>query len=77
MNKVKIVKKRGVLGGQPTIEGTRIGVYHIASFLANDMSITDIKNAYPHLTDQQIEAAFLYLEQRARKERAKLEPQTS
>lgn len=67
-----IIQRKDVLGGKPVIKGTRISVDIIGSYIANNMSVSDIKFAYPHLTDQQIHAALHYLENRARLEGQKI-----
>lgn len=70
----QIIQKKGLLGGKPTIKGTRISVDHIATYLTHGYGVKDIKEAYPSLTDTQIQAAFDYLDEKVHKERKKLEP---
>jgi len=64
----EIVRKRGILGGRPTIAGTRISVSQIAGYVANGHGATDIRRDFPHLTSAQITAALRYLDERANKE---------
>jgi len=46
--------------GKPCIKGTRIWVSLILDFLANGMSIKEILEEYPHLTEEDIRAAIAY-----------------
>ena len=49
-----------VLSGTPCIRGTRIPAHDVAEMLANGDGIEAIRNAWPVLTEEQIEAAALY-----------------
>jgi uncharacterized protein (DUF433 family) len=49
-----------VLGGKPTIKGTRISVQFILELLAAEMSIDEILAEYPHLTREDVLAAINY-----------------
>lgn len=44
--------------GKPCIRGTRIWVSLILDFLANGMTIKEILEEYPHLTEEDIRAAI-------------------
>ena len=46
--------------GKPCIRGTRIWVSLILDFLANGMTIKEILDEYPHLTEEDIRAAIAY-----------------
>ncbi len=46
--------------GKPCIRGTRIWVSLILDFLANGMTIAEIIEEYPHLTEEDIRAAIAY-----------------
>lgn len=46
--------------GKPCIRGTRIWVSLILDFLANGMSIQEVLEEYPHLTEEDIRAAMAY-----------------
>lgn len=46
--------------GDPCIRGTRIPVATILGSLADGMTAEEIKEAYPQLTDQDIQAALGY-----------------
>jgi uncharacterized protein (DUF433 family) len=55
---VSITSDPLVMLGKPVIAGTRITVELILEKLASDDSISDILDAYPHLTHQGVEAAI-------------------
>jgi uncharacterized protein (DUF433 family) len=42
-----IVEDRDLLGGQPTVKGTRLSVSHILACLAEGMSAQEIAQDYP------------------------------
>lgn len=46
--------------GKPCIKGTRIWVSLILDFLASGMTIKEILDEYPHLTEEDIRAAIAY-----------------
>ena len=46
--------------GKPCIRGTRIWVSLILDFLANGMTIVEILEEYPHLSEEDIRAAIAY-----------------
>ncbi len=46
--------------GEPCIRGSRIWVSLILDFMANGMSIKEILEEYPHLTEEDIRAAIAY-----------------
>jgi uncharacterized protein (DUF433 family) len=53
--------------GKPCISGTRISVYDILSWLANGMTISQIKEDFPELSDNQIKACLAYAADREHK----------
>ena len=55
-----IVADDAVLSGTPCISGTRIPAHEIAEMLANGDGIAAIRDAWPALTEEQIEGAALY-----------------
>ena len=63
-----------VLGGAPCIEGTRIPAHDIAEMLANGDSVARVMEAYPALTEEQIEAASLYARAYPRRGRPRRQP---
>ena len=55
-----ITTDEAVLGGAACIKGTRIPAHDIAEMLANGDDSRAIREAYPALVEEQIEAAALY-----------------
>ena len=55
-----ITTDEAVLGGAACIRGTRIPAHDIAEMLANGDDMRAIREAYPALVEEQIEAAALY-----------------
>ena len=53
-----IVGKRG---GKPCIVGSRVTIYDIFSFLASEMTIRQILDDFPYLTEEDIIACFVYV----------------
>ena len=49
-----------VLGGAACVKGTRIPAHDIADMLANGDDLRAIREAYPALVEEQVEAAALY-----------------
>ena len=49
-----------VLSGTPCVRGTRIPAHDVADMLANGDEVSAIRDAWPVLTEQQIEVAALY-----------------
>ncbi|HZK77128.1 MAG TPA: DUF433 domain-containing protein [Candidatus Kapabacteria bacterium] len=58
MNQSLISSDPAVMRGKPIIAGTRITVELILEKLASGDSISDILDAYPHLTHAGVEAAI-------------------
>jgi len=56
----RIVVDPKVMVGKPVIKGTRIPVDAIIKRLADGMSIRDILEEYPNLTENDIKAALRY-----------------
>ena len=46
--------------GQPCIRGMRITVYDIFEYLASGMTVAEILNDFPELTETDIRACFAY-----------------
>ena len=51
------------LNGRPCIKGTRITVYDILDYLSAGMSVADIVDNYPPLTEEDVKAALNFLKQ--------------
>jgi uncharacterized protein (DUF433 family) len=49
-----------VLAGKPVIKGTRISVELILRMLSQGISVEEILEEYPHLTEEDIKAALAY-----------------
>jgi uncharacterized protein (DUF433 family) len=57
-----------ILLGKPTIKGTRISVELLLELLGKGWSIQDILASYPHLTNEDLQAVFMYLRDCIREE---------
>lgn len=53
--------------GKPCVNGTRISVYDILSWLASGMMLNEILEDYPELTKIQIQACLSYAADREHK----------
>ncbi len=60
MAEVKIVRNPDILGGKPTIEGTRLSVELIIDFMAAGSTREDLLSNYPNLTNEMITACLIY-----------------
>lgn len=49
-----------IMLGKPVIKGTRITVELLIRKLADGFTVNDILDMYPHLTLEQVQAAFAY-----------------
>ena len=58
MKRTLISSDPSIMLGKPVITGTRITVELILEKLASGDSISDILDAYPHLTQEGVEAAI-------------------
>ena len=65
----RIVINPKVMVGKPIIRGTRITVEHILRELAGGMTPTELLDAYPRLTAEDIRAACAYAAARLAEER--------
>ena len=50
----------GKRSGQPCIRGMRITVYDIFEYLASGMTVSEILDDFPYLTETDIRACFAY-----------------
>ena len=53
-----IVSDKEHLGGKPRVLGTRISIAFLLECLASGMSVTQIVDAYPTLTEQAVQGAL-------------------
>lgn len=53
-----IVSDRDHLGGKPRVQGTRISVAFLLECLASGMSVAEIVDAYPTLTENAVQGAL-------------------
>ena len=49
-----------IMGGKPVIRGTRITVELILEYLAEGASVSEVVEAYDHVTDADIRAAIAF-----------------
>ena len=49
-----------ILAGKPVIKGTRISVELILRILSQGISVEEILEEYPHLTEEDVKAALAY-----------------
>lgn len=61
----------GKRGGRPCIRGMRITVYDILEYLASGMSIAEILDDFPFLTQEDVLAALSYAAEREKHTRVK------
>lgn len=58
-----IVRSEGVRGGNPVIEGTRIGVHDVIGLLQNGETIDSLRaNCFPQITRAQVYECLAYYE---------------
>ncbi|MEQ8413232.1 MAG: DUF433 domain-containing protein [Imperialibacter sp.] len=57
----RIVSDKNILIGKPTIKGTRISVEFVLDRLANGWTEQTLLESYPHLTKEDLQAVFAYL----------------
>lgn len=61
MNYAEIITlEPGKRGGKPCIRGMRITVYDVLSYLAGGMSLQEILEDFPYLTEEDIRACLSY-----------------
>lgn len=63
--------------GKPCIRGTRIWVSLILDFLASGMSIEEILQEYPQLTEEDVRAAIAYGAEMSRERYVEIATETS
>ncbi|NLI14284.1 MAG: DUF433 domain-containing protein [Peptococcaceae bacterium] len=55
-----IVIKEDIMGGTPVIKNTRIPVFVILDYLAGGLTVNEIVEEFPHLTEEDISNALLF-----------------
>ena len=68
MNKAHIVVDPKILAGHPVISGTRIPVSLVLNLFSHGYTVGRIREEYPELSTQDIEAAASYAEERLKRE---------
>ena len=56
----------GKRGGKPCIRGMRITVYDVLSYLAAGMTVQEVLEDFPYLTEEDIRACLAYAAERER-----------
>ena len=56
----RITVNANVMVGKPVIKGTRLTVDYILNLMAHGATTAEITTEYPGLTDQDIQACFLF-----------------
>jgi uncharacterized protein (DUF433 family) len=64
-----ITSDPGILGGKPTVRGTRLSVVFLLGLLAQGWSQEQVLENYPQLTDEALRAALSYAQQSLEQER--------
>jgi uncharacterized protein (DUF433 family) len=72
-----IVCDPAILGGKPTIKGTRLAVEFVLDLLASGWDDKSIRENYPNLTDERISAVLAYAADTFREERFYILPPAS
>ena len=60
----RVVCDPNILAGKPTIKGTRVPVSLILNLLGHGVTVAEITEDYPYVTEDDIRAALLYAEAR-------------
>jgi uncharacterized protein (DUF433 family) len=64
-----ITSDPNILGGKPTVRGTRLSVVFLLGLLAQGWSQEQVLKNYPQLTDEALRAALNYAQQSLAQER--------
>jgi uncharacterized protein (DUF433 family) len=64
-----ITSDPGILGGKPTVRGTRLSVVFLLGLLAQGWSQEQVLENYPQLTDEALRAALNHGQQSLEQER--------
>jgi uncharacterized protein (DUF433 family) len=63
----RITIEPGKRSGKPCVRGMRITVYDVLSYLASGMSVAEVLDDFPYLTDEDIRACLAYAAERERR----------
>ncbi len=64
--RTRITIEAGKRGGRPCIRGMRITVYDVLSYLAAGMTVAEVLDDFPYLTQDDIQACFAFAAERER-----------
>ncbi len=64
--RARITLEAGKRGGRPCIRGMRITVYDVLSYLAAGMTVAEVLDDFPYLTQEDIQACFAFAAERER-----------
>ena len=64
--RARITIEPGKRSGQPCIRGMRITVYDVLSYLAAGMTVAEVLDDFPYLTQEDIQACFAFAAERER-----------
>jgi uncharacterized protein (DUF433 family) len=62
----RITIETGKRGGRPCIRGMRITVYDVLSYLAAGMTVAEVLDDFPYLTQEDMQACFAFAAERER-----------
>lgn len=66
----RIVTDPNIMVGKPVVKGTRIPVYIVLGFLAENPDLNELFAAYPELTRQDVQACLHYAQATVERRRA-------
>lgn len=73
----RIVREPGILGGKPTVKGTRISVETVLANLRDNPNFEDLLRGYPRLTIEDVQACLAFAEAKVRRTRKLKDTQTT
>jgi uncharacterized protein (DUF433 family) len=63
----RITLEPGKRSGRPCIRGMRITVYDVLSYLAAGMTVAELLNDFPYLTQEDVQACLAFAAERERR----------
>jgi uncharacterized protein (DUF433 family) len=63
----RITIEPGKCGGRPCIRGMRITVFDVLSYLAAGMTVAEVLEDFPYLTQEDIQASLAFAAERERR----------